>query len=243
MREIILNFKKEYNKFFKRDYMIRWLFKLFAIVAIFTFLDLGKLEPYYSLLARLNVPEELRRVAFNLFTVSFFVTLIPNNATIDTILGEKKNNTMETLMTIPMSILNIFLGKMLFIMFLSFNQLIVYIVLVNLITYFIYDYTFFTYFTVAEVTLYFISVVCTLIVCSMVGVILSLINNNVKAIGYINGFIGLILISMALREIVILTDVSELTKVIYAQLILIFALGVVLSKNIKKSTVMKYVKY
>ncbi len=243
MSEIILNFKKEYNNFLKRDYMKKWLLKLFILAILFTFFNLGTLEPCTSILNSLSVPEHLRGTVFNLFLVAFLVLLIPNNATLDTILGEKKNKTMETLMTTPMSIINIFFGKMLFIMFLVFSQFILYIVSANLVMYFAHGYSFFTFIDGSIVIVYFISIACSIIVCTLLGVVLSLINNNVKAIGYLNMFVGLILLLMSLKYVSIQIDVNGLLTVIFIQILMIISLSVFLGKHIKKSTVMKYVKW
>ncbi len=242
MDEIILNYKKEYNNFQKRSYMKKWLFKLFLMLVLFTFFELGTISPYTFILDKLNVAPQLKGAVFNLFLMSFIIILIPNNATLDTILGEKKNKTIETLMTMPMSISNVFIGKMLFIMFLVFSQFTLYFISSNLIMYFTHEYTFFTYINNYAIILYIISMTCTIMVCTLVGVIFSLINNNVKAIGYLNTIIGLALILISLQYVSIQISIRGLVKVLFIQILIILSLLVFLSKYIKRSTVMKYVK-
>ncbi len=230
MKTINLIFVKEVKNFLKRKHMIKW----FVILVSMTLLLQFTLIPDF-------VEKYVDKHTFVILGIVFLSNLMPINMALDLVTGEKFHKTLETLITLPLSVGDIFLGKILFGVCVSISGFILMLLINNITIDLVTGSSFIEYFGSETVLITFITVVLLHFLIELIASVLSLIYVNYKIIGYIVTLIEILFVVIYAK---IMIDDILWVQLFYIAFLAsaVFTLIYSLYKKIDKHLILKYIK-
>lgn len=230
MKEIKLIFMNEFVYFFKRKHMIKWL----LIVILMTLA-----YPFISTVPGLDI--KINQHEFCLFAIFFVSGFTPINMSLDAFVSEKIHKTIETLMSTPLKLSNIFIGKMLFGILITLSIFVIMFVCNSIILYLNSSVGFLGYFGITKLLLIFLIVILTHILIYLITSIGGVSTSNYKILGYLVTLLDVMITAMLIYA----NNQNKLDMYIYLLFLLLF-LDLIfiyfIHKNLSKSLVIKYMR-
>ncbi|PXV91645.1 hypothetical protein C8E03_103203 [Lachnotalea glycerini] len=179
MRIFFVILKKEFKNFQVRKAMKKWYCMMIAILLILPFVKYD--------IAILNTHEK------SCLYISMLLTLlIPNTLSLDVIGGEKYHRTLITLISAPIKIRTIILGKVSFITILSALYAFIAFIITNLELRLFYKTSMHSIgLEWSELLNLYLMLICFVIIIAFLGSILSLTIRNLKLSGYFVSVVGI----------------------------------------------------
>lgn len=230
MKGIKIIYIKEIKNFLVRKVMLKWYLMLFAINILIVFL--GSID---------SIPITQNRALLSLIMTMFIALLVPNNLSIDVIGGEKYHKTLETIISSPVKVRAILIGKILFIFTLSLILIVVSTISNNLLLKVFYSITFLdSGFNMKELALIYGMVFSSIIIIALIGSWMSLVYSNLKLNGYIVSGI-----SIAIAYIIFFDFANKTYNILFKNTIGFIITSTILMllflTNISKKRVMEHI--
>lgn len=229
MSEIILLYQKEYKNFFKRKHMIKWLIIVTFMGLLYPFIT----EELYSFIG-------LSKHMFCLLAIGFVASFIPATMALDAVGAEKNSKTMETLISTPLEIKNVFIGKLLFGLTIVTSSFLVMFTYTNVILYLTTGESLITYLETETILYVCISVTLIQNIVFLVTNAGGLASSNYKLVGYFGSFIAIILIIILKLTI----DYGNEFYLYYIGLLVLstIVMFIIIKSKVTKSRIVKYVR-
>ncbi len=238
MGEIKLVFEKEIKSYLKRKDILIW----FIMINIFGVLIYGMTEADYivAIFKKFDRPLEMALPVQIIVGLLFMSSIIPINITIEGIAGEREKKTLETLVTLPINLHNILIGKALNSMVLVLFSIVFMFSATTLYMINKGNGTLIDYFEIKYLGLVFFSAILNVIIINLVGTIVSILVKNLRVIGYI-----VLLNCVMFGAVLLFTLMFEVYQyLIYFtvfQAIVILVMINIIRNNVNKSYILKYI--
>jgi ABC-type Na+ efflux pump permease subunit len=223
--------RKEIKNFWVRIAMKKWYLMMIGMNLLFVYM------PYIQ-----GIEITKNRAMFSLLMMTFTVFLVPNTLSLDLIGGEKYHKTLETIISTPISVKSLLLGKSIFILLLAAISLAGITVLDNIALTASYHTNFLDAgFDMYQLVLLYITILSAVVFITLFGSMMSLAFRNLKLNGYIVSVVNVIVMYFMFSGF---QDKSSRDLLINTCAFLLVSFAVVLFVFVflTKSFVMKYIK-
>lgn len=184
MNQIKLIFKKEATHFFKRKHMIKWLCIAISMSVLYPIAKIPGLSVQFN------------QFMISLLAIVFVSGFMPINMGMDAVIAERIHKTMETLISLPLNITSVLIGKVLFGTLITMGAYVVMLIINSVLLNLLFGMSLVGYFGMLELLLISIVVLCNHIIVNLITCMVGLSFSNYKVFGYAITGIDLILVGI-----------------------------------------------